>query len=210
MSHNPLDPTGAVDEDVPPSTPAEEADTTMLPEAINLGAPEEPMAVEDYGITGAEEAQREPLSQRLRRERPDVAAHHRLSDPARIAAAGYAGRLVADALRVGDTDPAYISPEEADADAIDLAAEEAAMHLVTEPRSSAPPPPAPRTERLELLEAQVAVLLAMARVHTEALRVLATALERLPVEEPGEAAKRLNRAAHEAHLLLTSFEDLPG
>ena len=57
----------------------DEADTTLLPEGTATEVADEPTAVEDYGITAAEESHREPLSLRLRRELPDFPAR-RLDD----------------------------------------------------------------------------------------------------------------------------------
>jgi hypothetical protein len=132
------------------------------------------MAVEDYGVTGAEEAVDEPLGQRLRRELRDVPTHM------------------------------------AEGELIDLSAEEAAMHVVPEQQGPSAMRVRSHSERLDLLEAQVTVLLTMARIHTEALQILAEALERLPNEEPGEAADKINRAAHEAHDLLAALHGVPG
>jgi hypothetical protein len=64
-------------------------------------------------------------------------------------------------------------------------------------------------ERLALLEAQMAVLLTMGRIHNEALTELAEALERLPTEEPDEAAEKVNRAARHAHELLLALREVP-
>jgi hypothetical protein len=115
-----------------------------------------------------------------------------------------------------DPDAPPISPAtEADTtllpedDVIDLSAEEAAMHVLPEQRVSTAVRRRSPTERLELLEAQVTVLLTMARIHTEALQTLAEALERRPDEEPGDAAYKIDRAAHEAHDLLAALRTVP-
>lgn len=105
------------------------------------------------------------------------------------------------AIDAGEADTTLL-PE---GDLIDLTAEEAAMHLVPEQRVSKAVRPRSKSERIELLEAQVTVLLSMARIHTEALQTLAEALERLPTEEPGDATHKINRAAHEAHDLLAAL-----
>jgi len=181
------------------TTPAPEADTTLLPEGAGDEAADSPTAVEDYGLTVAEEAQDEPLSQRLRRELPDLAARRRAVDPDRLAANRFAGRLVND-------DGAHV----ADGDVSDVTAEEAAMHLMPQPSEQRPPGAQSHAERLDALEAEVSVLLDTARVHTQALQMLADALHRMPGQEPGEAAAKVSRAAHDVHDLLLALRVVAG
>lgn len=147
---------------------------------------DEPLAVEDYGTTGAEEAHDEPLSAHLRRELPDTG---RRPTPS---AYRFAGRLLdaegAAAVAVGDTGG--------------FSAEEAAMHTVRPPT----PPRRSRglstSERVELLESEVGVLLETSRTLVEALTLLASGLETIPSEDREERARRAVRAARQAHELL--------
>lgn len=187
-----------LDQETEPSPLAPEADTSLLPEGIEDSPAESPTAVEDYGVTAAEEVRDEPLSQRLHREIPDIPAGYRPTDPDRLAATGFAGRLA-------END----GPHVAAGDIADFTPEETAMHLVPGPRTASTGQPRTHADRLDLLEAQVTVLLRMAQIHTEALAILAEALERLPTEEPDEAPRRVSRAAHTAHELLLTLRGVP-
>jgi hypothetical protein len=85
---------------------AEALDDDKLPAEY---PPEQPLAVDDYGTTPAEEHVTEPLAERVRREEPDF------GDPA-------AARLVID-------DPA-VEPDASTSERTGAApAEEAAMHV---------------------------------------------------------------------------------
>ncbi len=175
----------------------EETDSTFSTEDAEDSPREKPLAAEDYGVTGAEEAREEPLSERLRREVRDILAGRRPVDPDRLRASGFAGRVV-------DDDGAFL----ADTDTGGYSAEEAAMHLLVPPRSAKRVKAGTHADRLDLLEAQVAVLLTMGRIHTEALALLTDALQRLPTEEPDEEARKVSRAARDAHELLLPLRDL--
>lgn len=90
---------------------------------------DEPLVVEDYGITPAEERAPEPIADRILREEPDMWAN---TGPA---GDGYlrAGRLVAPDAGMVDLDD---TPEEVGIDVgerVGLSAEEAAMRIEEEP-----------------------------------------------------------------------------
>ncbi len=95
-----------------------DTDEPFVAEDVEDSPRDTPLAVTDYGTTDYEESHPEPLTERLKRERPDVGADHRPLDPDRLASSGPAGRLVID----GD-------PTRADGDTGGLTAEEAAVHL---------------------------------------------------------------------------------
>lgn len=175
-----------------------EADTTLIAEDDEDLPRDTPLAAEDYGTTGAEEARDEPLTERLRRDVPEVSAGHRPVDPDRLAATAFPGRLVSDD-----------GPQVAEGDTGGFTAEESAVHLVPQPRAQATPKVGSRGDRLDLLEAQMTVLLTMVRVLTEAAGTLAEGLERLPTEEPGEAASKVSLAARNAHHLLLALREVP-
>lgn len=179
------------------SSPAE-ADTTLIAEDADDLPRDTPLAAEDYGTTGAEEARDEPLTERLRRDVPEVSAGHRPLDPDRLAATAFPGRLVIDD-----------GPRLADGDTDGFTAEESAVHLVPQPRAQATPQVGSHADRLDLLEAQMTVLLTMGQILTEAVGALAEGLERLPTEESGEAATKVSRAAREAHQLLLALREVP-
>lgn len=172
--------------------------TTWVPEDSEDSPRDEPLMAEDYGLTSGEESRDEPLTERLRREVPDVPLGHVAVDPDRRAETGFAGRIVQD-----DDDEAELAA----ADTGGFSAEESAVHLQRErlPRGR----PASRSDRLDLLEAEVAVLLAMGRIHTKALTELSEALQRTPDEEPGETADKVSRGARRAHALLLALRDVP-
>jgi hypothetical protein len=171
--------------------------TTWVPEDAEDSPRDAPLLADDYGLTSAEEARDEPLGQRLHREVPDVPLGHVAVDPAMLAETGFAGRLVRDDDGV----------DRAGGDTGGFSAEEAAVHL-QRPRATRPRA-ATRSDRLDLVEAEVAVLLAMGRIHTEVLVELTDALQRTPDEEPGEAAVKVSRGARRAHALLLALRDVP-
>lgn len=109
------------------------------------------------------------------------------------------------------TRPRYgdqLEPDPTDDDLGDRSAEQRAMHVERE-RPARGPRPTTHADRLDLLEAEVSVLLALAQVLTEAVDELSSALERLPTEEPDAAAVKVGRAAHRAHQLVLSLRDVP-
>ena len=173
-----------------------EQDTSLLPEGTEGTTPEASLAVEDYGTTGDEQSRDEPLTERLRREVPDITAQHRPVDPDRAANSVPGQLLVEDGEQVGEGDTPGSSPEEV------------AMHVVAQ-RARHAASRRSTADRLDLMEAEVAVLLTMGQIHTEALAAISEALERSPVEEPNEAARRISRAAHDAHNLLLALRNVP-
>lgn len=175
-----------------------EGDATLMAEGEDDSPRDTPLAVEDYGTTGAEEAHDEPLTDRLHREVPEVPAGHRPVDPDRLVATALPGRLVDDD-----------GPHVAEGDTSGLAAEESAVHLVPQPRGQATPEAGSQGDRLDLLEAQVAVLRTVSQILAEALGALTEGLERRPVEEPGEASTKISRAARNAHQLLLALREPP-
>lgn len=94
-------------------------------------------------------------------------------------------------------------------DTAELGGSDGAPGTTWVPERRAPSRPASRSERLDLLEAEVTVLLTMGRIHTEALTELTEALQRAPDEEPGDAAEKVSRGARRAHALLLSLRDVP-
>lgn len=182
MTETPQPPERPEDEGIPDyaadtSTAYDEADRPRLDDSPPALPADEPQAVDEFGVTGQEGRQGEPIADRLDREEPDIGAEERYASPGpRLAGEAVgesaAGQVARDAEVLGtEPEPAagggavseYDTPEsgrqagrlvepdegarvddEKDVVAADvgdagggLAAEEAAMHEVTE--DEAPP-----------------------------------------------------------------------
>lgn len=95
------------------------ADTSTTPVEDLEYPPDEPMGVDAYGTTAAEERWDEPIDERVGREEPEdgpIGDGMRLVDP--------------DEGAAGDDEPDAVATAE---DASDLSAEEAAIHLTESP-----------------------------------------------------------------------------
>ena len=104
---------------------------------------EQPVAVEDWGTTGAEEIAGEPLDVRLAREEPDLGASAgRAADESPDADQPYPEDRDERAGRIVETDEGARSDTEADAVAMTVgtdgggfSAEERAMHIEPDPET---------------------------------------------------------------------------
>ena len=107
--------------------------------------PDEPLAVDDYGVTGGESRHPEPLDERVRRDEPDVPARDRDAAPLVQPVvdedeAVYDGEkdLVADAVIDADAEAPgsrTVNETALAADRVPPPAEEVAMHLDDDPAS---------------------------------------------------------------------------
>lgn len=96
-----------------------------------------PTAVEDYGTTGAEERDGEPLDGRLAREQPDVLAavdqdadeSEGVDDPFSQESGQHVGRLVEDDEGARPDETAETVAHDAGTDGGGFSAEESAMHV---------------------------------------------------------------------------------
>ncbi len=93
-----------------------------------MGAPlDAPLGVDEYGATAAEQVQGEPLDDRLSREEPDVFERPLTGDDT-----SETGSLVQADSDADRDDVAEAVAVEVDPNAVELPAEEAAMHIEPE------------------------------------------------------------------------------
>lgn len=164
VSETPQPPERPEDEGIPDhaadtSTAYDQADRPTFDDSPPALPADQPQAVDEFGVTAAEQRQGEPMEQRLAREEPDVAAEQRHASPGpRLAGEVVTEQTQAQAARdaetlgvdrddeeAGDSELGrLVEPDEgartdAEKDAVaaeqgqaggGLAAEEAAMHEV--------------------------------------------------------------------------------